>query len=128
MKSSFHTVIHFLAFLLNYSAHCQPWRLSQFSAATTNSGTQPTSNSASDPRYIASGRTHRKRRFLHCCVLIHCCRDVYALLRSNERGVDHRKHRCSVAARVRFRGNVFTEPLPSNELFRLSGVISQYIS
>jgi hypothetical protein len=38
--------------------------------------------------------------------------------RSNERSADHRKHRSSIVARVRFRGNVFTEPLPSNELFR----------
>jgi hypothetical protein len=28
--------------------------------------------------------------------------------------------------RVHFRGNLFTEPLPSNKLFRLSGVMSQY--
>jgi hypothetical protein len=47
-------------------------------------------------------------------------------LRSNERGPEHRKHRSSVVAHVRFRGNVFTEPLPSNELFRLLGVMSQY--
>jgi hypothetical protein len=45
--------------------------------------------SAWDPRYIASRRTHRKRRFLYCCMLIHCCRDVFiAHLRSNERGAD----------------------------------------
>jgi hypothetical protein len=31
-----------------------------------------------------------------------------------------------IVGRVRFRGNVFTEPLPSNEFFRLSGVMSQY--
>jgi hypothetical protein len=30
----------------------------------------------------------------------------------------------SIAARVRFRGNIFTEPLLSNEIFRLSGVMS----
>jgi hypothetical protein len=29
--------------------------------------------------------------------------------------------------RVHFRGDVFTEPLSSNELFRLSGVMSQYV-
>jgi hypothetical protein len=28
---------------------------------------------------------------------------------------------------VHFRGNLFTEPLPSNELFQLSGVTSQYV-
>jgi hypothetical protein len=40
-----------------------------------------------DPRYIASGRTHRKHRFLYWCLLIHCCRDVStAQLRSNKRG------------------------------------------
>jgi hypothetical protein len=42
-----------------------------------------------DPRYIAAGRTHRKHRFLYCCVMIHCCRDVFtAQLRSKERGED----------------------------------------
>jgi hypothetical protein len=35
------------------------------------------------------GRTHRKHRFLYCCVLIHCCRDVFtAQLHSNERGAE----------------------------------------
>jgi hypothetical protein len=54
--------------------------------------------------------------------------DVFtAPLRSNERGDDHRKHRFSIVARVRYRGNVFSEPLPSNELFWLSGVMSQYV-
>jgi hypothetical protein len=47
-------------------------------------------------------------------------------LRSNERGAGHRKYRSSIVARVRFSGKVFTEPLPSNELFRLSGIMSQY--
>jgi hypothetical protein len=28
--------------------------------------------------------------------------------------------------RVHFRGNLFTEPLSNNELFRLSGVMSHY--
>jgi hypothetical protein len=81
-----------------------------------------------DPRYIASGRPHRKHRFLYCCVLIHCFRDVLtAPLRSNERGADHRKHSFFIVARVRFRGNVFTVPLPSNKLFRLSDVMSEYL-
>jgi hypothetical protein len=114
----------------------------QFSVATANSGTQlncllqlTTSEldsililAAGDPRYIPSGRPHRKHRFLYCCMLIHCRRDVFtAPLHYNARGGDHRKHRTSRVARVRFRGNVFSEPLPSNELFRLSGVMSQYI-
>jgi hypothetical protein len=60
-------------------------------------------------------------------MLIHCCRGVFsAPLRSNERGADDRKHWSSIFARVRFRGNVFAEPFLSNELFRLSGVMSQY--
>jgi hypothetical protein len=38
-----------------------------------------------DPRYISSWRTQRKPRCLYCCVLIHCCRDMFsAQLRSNE--------------------------------------------
>jgi hypothetical protein len=41
------------------------------------------------PRYIASGRTHRKHRFLYCCVLIRCCRDVFTTqLLCNERSAD----------------------------------------
>jgi hypothetical protein len=79
-------------------------------------------------RYIASGSPHRKHRFLYGCVLIDCCRDVFTTpLLSKERGADHRKRRFSIFARVRFHGNVFTEQLPSNKLFRLSGVMSQYI-
>jgi hypothetical protein len=57
-------------------------------------------------------------------MLIYCCRDVFTTpLRSNARGADHRKHRFSIIARVRFSGSVFTGPLLSNELFRLSGII-----
>jgi uncharacterized protein YaaR (DUF327 family) len=48
-------------------------------------------------------------------------------LLSNERGAHHKKHIFSIFARVPFHGNVFTETLPSNKLFRFSGVISQYI-
>jgi hypothetical protein len=49
-----------------------------------------------------------------------------APLRSNAHSTDHRKHRSFIIARVRFRGYVFIEPLSSNELFRLSGFMSQY--
>jgi hypothetical protein len=73
------------------------------------------------------GGPHKEHRFLYC-LLIHCCKDVFtAPLLSKECGADHRKHRSSVVARGRFRGNVFTEPLPSRKLFRLSGVIAQYL-
>jgi hypothetical protein len=59
-------------------------------------------------------------------MLIHCCRDVFAApLHSNERDADHKK-RSSIVAPVCFLGNVFTEPLPSYELFRLSGVVLHY--
>jgi hypothetical protein len=115
MKSS-HRLIPFLPFLLNYSANCQLRRLSFLILA------------AWDSRYRASGRPHRKHRFLYCCILIHCCIDVFsAPLHSNERCADHIKHRYSVVARVRFRGNLHPEPLPSSELFWLSGVMSQYV-
>jgi hypothetical protein len=61
-------------------------------------------------------------------VLIHCCQDVFtAQLRSYARGANHRKRRSSIVARFHFRGNVFTGPLPINELFRLSGVMSHCI-
>jgi hypothetical protein len=44
---------------------------------------------ASHHHYITSGRTHRKHRFLYCCVLIHFCRNVFTVqLRSNESSAD----------------------------------------
>jgi hypothetical protein len=56
-------------------------------------------------------------------MLIHGCRDMFATpLPNNERGAEHRKRRTSIVAG----GNVFAKPLSSNELFRLSGVVSQY--
>jgi hypothetical protein len=54
-------------------------------------------------------------------MLMHCCRDVFAPLHGNARGAP-----LSIVSRVRYRGDVFTEPLPNNKLFRLSGVMSQY--
>jgi hypothetical protein len=75
------------------------------------------------------GEPHRKYRFTYCCVLIHCCRGVFtAPFCSNTRGTDYRKHCFSIVGCFRFGGNVFTGPLPSNELFRLSGIMSQYTS
>jgi hypothetical protein len=45
-----------------------------------------------DPRYIASGWTHRKHRFLYCCVLIQRCRNVFTpQLRSNKLGADSQR-------------------------------------
>jgi hypothetical protein len=76
-----------------------------------------------DPCYIASGRIHRKHRFLYCWMVIHWWRDMFT---KQLRNTDHGKQRCSIAAHVCFHRNVFTKPLPSNELFRLSGIISQY--
>jgi hypothetical protein len=74
MKSSLHSLILFLLFLLNYSVSCQLRRLNSILILA-----------AWDPRHIASGQTHRKHRFLDFCFLIHCCRDVFAAqLRSNE--------------------------------------------
>jgi hypothetical protein len=49
-----------------------------------------------------------------------------ATLPSKARDADHREHGSSTVACFRFRVNVFTEQLPSNELFRLSDVMSQY--
>jgi hypothetical protein len=60
-------------------------------------------------------------------MLIHCCTDVFTTpLHKNEHSTDHRKHRSFVVACILFCGGVFTKPLPSNELFQLSGVMSQY--
>jgi hypothetical protein len=59
-------------------------------------------------------------------MLIYCFTGEFiAPLHSKERGADHIKYRSSTVVFVRFRGNVFAEQLPSNELFRLSGVMSQ---
>jgi hypothetical protein len=61
--------------------------------------------------------------------MIHLCRDVFtALLHNNEGGADQRMLRPSIVASVHFRRNVFAEPLPNNELFLLSGVMSHYDS
>jgi hypothetical protein len=51
---------------------------------------------------------------------------VYSNVAINDRGTDHRKHSAFILARIRFRGNLFTEPLPNSEPFQLSGVMSQY--
>jgi hypothetical protein len=81
MKSSLHSLIPFLPFLVNYFASCKLWRLDSILIPATW-----------DPRYIASGQTHRKQRFLCCCVLICCCRDVFTTqLCGNEGGVDPKR-------------------------------------
>jgi hypothetical protein len=62
-------------------------------------------------------------------MLVHCSRDVFtALFHSNHCGTDHKKHCTSVIAYICFHGNVFTEWLPSSELFQLSGIMSQYLN
>jgi hypothetical protein len=74
-----------------------------------------------DLRYIASGQPPQKTPLpllLHVDILLQ--RYVWA---KNERCTDHRNDRSSVVARVRFREIVFTEPLRSNEVFLLSGII-----
>jgi hypothetical protein len=128
-RKSFHRIIRFLPFLLNYSANCQLRRLSQFSAATANSGTQLHSNSSCVRSSLYSlgvapkGNTASSTvacwfTTANMCLPHHCVATL---------GVDHRKHCSSIVASFRFRGIMFTEPLPSNELFRLSGVMSQNI-
>jgi hypothetical protein len=80
-----------------------------------------------DPRCTGWGRTQRKHYLLYSYMLIHCCRNVFIVtLRREASSADHRKRRFYIVAPVRFRGNVFTESMPSNELFRLSGVTSPY--
>jgi hypothetical protein len=62
-----------------------------------------------DPSYIASGRPPQKTQHPLFLLLIHCCTDVLsAPMHSNARGADHRKHRSSIVAHIRFRGNMFT--------------------
>jgi hypothetical protein len=82
-----------------------------------------------DPRHIVSGQPPQKALLpLLLCVDSLLQRCVYTTpLHSNVHGADHRKHRSSVVARIHFHGNVFTNPLPSSELFWLLGVRSQYI-
>jgi hypothetical protein len=114
MKSSFHSLIPFLPSLLNHSTAISRESLNSNSSylrfSLCSLGAAPTENTASS---------------VVACWFI--AADMFTSpLRSSERGADDRKHRTSIFARVRFRGNVFTEPLPSNELFRLSGVMSQY--
>jgi hypothetical protein len=97
MKSPLHSLIPFLPFLLNH-LDCHLKNLPQFLFWNTC--------------YIALGRpqqktlfpvnssinieTYTQKRQFYCCVRVHFCK------------------------------NLFTEPLPSNELFRLSGLMSQY--
>jgi hypothetical protein len=50
----------------------------------------------------------------HCCIATRAARTT-------------EKNRFFIVVRVRFRGNVFTKPLPSNELFRRLGVMSHCI-
>jgi hypothetical protein len=72
------------------------------------------SSAVSVPPYIASGRPPRKTSFPAITLLLCVCRSLtynWILL----------------LLHVYFRRNLFTEPLPSNELFRLSGVMSQHI-
>jgi hypothetical protein len=60
--------------------------------------------------------------------LIHCYRDVFsAPLRNIERGADPQKTPLFFLC-IRFRGNKLIEQLPGNELFRLSGVMPQYLT
>jgi hypothetical protein len=86
-KSSMQSQIPFLPFLLKHLLlQTQSYSLLQLPTPELDS---ELILAAWDPRYIASGRTHRKYHFLYCCVLIHCCRDVFtAQLRSSERGAD----------------------------------------
>jgi hypothetical protein len=78
-------------------------------------------------RYIASGRPPQKTPLpllLHVdftaalIYLSQCCVETCSAQIAENTAL--------LLLRVRFRGNMFTEPLPSNELFRLSGVMSQY--
>jgi hypothetical protein len=89
-------------------------------------------SAAWDPHCVASGRTHRKHRFFHYCVLIHCCRNVFtALLYSNKQGT-HRERRlqnifhCFVTSQRTWRVPLLRVygPLPSNGYFSTSTVLA----
>jgi hypothetical protein len=82
MKSNLHSLIHFLLFLLNYSARCQLRRLSQFYAATASSGTRLGRSS-----HIASERTYRERRLQHLfyCYVTSSRTHMQRVLHSNSR-------------------------------------------
>jgi hypothetical protein len=84
---------------------------SQSQSYFTTGGLPPVSrDSRNSSHYITL------HRFLYCCALIHCCKDVFtAELRNNARGANHRKHRSSIVACFPFCGSVFTGPLPSNK-------------
>jgi hypothetical protein len=127
MKSSLHSLIPLLPLFCN----CHLRRLPQLSAATANSGTQLSSNSscvrsslyclgAPPTENTASTIVACQFTAAEMCLPHHCVATRVART--------YRERRSSIFARVRFRGNVFTEPLTSSELFRLSGVMSQYES
>jgi hypothetical protein len=100
-KSSLHSLILFLPLFCQLPMPetlsilcCNCWlQISvQFSAKTANSWTRlnsvlqlstPELNSililaAWDPHYIVLGSPHGKHHLFYCCMLIHCCRDVFA--------------------------------------------------
>jgi hypothetical protein len=114
MKSSLHSLIPFLPLFcqlptpeLNSLLRCNfqlfvelnfrlPAHLELRNSTQFSWQQQPTISilipAAWDSRNIVSGRTHRKHRFPYCCMLIHCCRDVFtAQLRSNESRADTQK-------------------------------------
>jgi hypothetical protein len=117
MKSYLHSQI----LSCHYSASCQLRRLPQFYAAAANSGTQLNSHSScvrSSLYSLGVAPTENTASSIVACWFT-----------AGEMCLPHRCLATSAAwtivVRVRFRGKVVTEPLPSNELFRLSGVMSQ---
>jgi hypothetical protein len=108
MKSSLHILIPFFPFLLNSSANCQLRNSTQFYSNCLSSLLHTLGAAPATSFIIAT----------EMC-LPHSC------IATSEVGA-HRENRSSIVARIRFRGNVFTELLSSNELFRLSGVLLQY--
>jgi hypothetical protein len=77
-----------------------------------------------NPCYIASERPPQKKTqlpvFLGVDSLLQICLPHHCLAMRPEHS--------SIVAGDRFRGNVFTEPLPSIELLRLLGIMPQYFS
>jgi hypothetical protein len=86
--------------------------------------------------HIASEWTHRKHRFLFCCVLINCFRDVFtSQWRSKERGADPQRTPLStpllfrdVTAYMTRSSAALYGPLPSNGCFSASTIraLSKY--
>jgi hypothetical protein len=122
MKSSLHSLIPFLPlFSVTFN-----YRLSiLFCRLPTTEPYSVLVLAAWDLHYVALGWIHRKHSILYCCLLIHCCRDVFITqLHSNECGVyPHLFYCCVTSQHIWWVPLLHVYgPLPSNSCFSASTV------